>query len=138
MSANLLNREQLPQNSQPLNQIARRYLRLAKIDPDPTQLYLLQLLAWGLNNPKLKTPSPDWRDQFQQALENLQGSEPDHAMSYLTTNPDDRESPFLTPRQLRKAMSPLEAVRVTVNALDLKLAADPNADDYPPSKYRRN
>lgn len=138
MSANLLNREQLPQNSQPLNQIARRYLRLAKIDPDPTQLYLLQLLAWGLNNPKLKTPNPDWHDLFQQALENLQGSDPDHAMSYLTQNPDDRESPYLTPRQLRKAMSPLEAARVTFNALDLKLAADPNADDYPPSKYRRN
>lgn len=138
MSANLLNREHLPQNNQPLNQIARRYLRLAKVTPDPTQLYLLQLLEWGLNNPKLKTPNRDWHDLAQQALENLQGSDPDQALAYLTKSPDDPDSPLISPRQLRKAMSPLEAARVTFNALDLKLAADPNADDYPPSKYRRN
>lgn len=138
MSAPLLNREAIPQNGQPLNQIARRYLRLAQVPPDPTQLYLLQLLRWGIEHKKVKLPNPDWRDLVQANLNDLEGSDPARAMQYLTSNPQDPQSPFLTPRQLRKAMSPLEAARVVMNALDLRLGADPDQDDYPPNKYRRN
>lgn len=133
----LLNREPLPQNNQPLNRLAHRYLKLAQVQPDPTQLYLLQLLRWGIEQGKVKLPNPDWRDLVLDNLSSLEGSEPEAALVYLTQNPDDPESPFLTPRQLRKAMSPREAARVIMNALDLRLGADPQQDDYPPNKYRR-
>lgn len=132
----LLHREPLPQNNQPLNQIARRYLKLAQQPPDPTQLYLLQLLQWGLDSGKVTLQTPDWKDQLRESLDNLQGSDPEQAMQYLVNNPDDPQSPLLLPRQLRKAMSPREAAQVVMNSLDLRLTADPEVD-YPPTRYRR-
>ena len=40
----------LPQNAQRLNRSAWRWLREAKVLPDPYSLHLLELARWGLDN----------------------------------------------------------------------------------------
>ena len=45
-------------NKLPLNQLAKQALKLEKEAPDPTGLYLLQLLEWALESGKVKLGGP--------------------------------------------------------------------------------
>jgi len=129
-----LSPEELHTNYDPLNQLAKKYLRLEQQVPDPSSLYLIQLAQWGLDHGKLKLPSDEWRATVQASLENLLTWDPEKALTYLRDNPDDKQSPLLTKRQLRKAMSAKQAARVVLNALDLRMTVDETLD-YPPTKY---
>ena len=134
MHATRVHEELLHTNYDPLNQLAKRYLRLEKQDADPNALYLLQLAQWGLDHKRIKFASPQWQANARQSLENLLTWDPEDALTYLRDNPDDPQSPLLSNRQLRKAMSGRQAARVVLNALDLRMSADGNLD-YPPTKY---
>ena len=125
--------ESLHTNYDPLNQLAKKYLRLEKQTLDPDSLYLLQLAQWGLDRTKLKNGL--WQSDLRQSLDNLLTWNPEDALTYLRDNPDDPLSPLLTKRLLRRAMSARQAARVILNALDLRMSADPNLD-YPPIKYK--
>ncbi len=125
--------EPIHANYDPLNQLAKRYLRLEKQSPDPSALYLIQLAHWGLDALHLKNKM--WQSDLRQSVESLLTWDPEDALTYLRDNPDDPHSPLLAKRLLRKAMSGKQAARVILNALDLKMTADQQVD-YPPTKYR--
>lgn len=128
--------ERLPVNQLPLNQLAKRFLSLEHQSPDPDALYVLQLAQWGCQQGKaLHRANQQVRSDLLQSLDNLGTWTPQQAHEYLTVNPDDPNSPLLTPRLLRRALSARRAARVVLNALDLRLTADQNLD-YPPTKYR--
>ena len=63
-----------PENNEPLNQVAKRLLKEAGESPDPTSLYLVQLMRWGLDsgNSGLRY---ELQDRVDQTLDALLGAE---------------------------------------------------------------
>jgi hypothetical protein len=54
--------EQYPENNLRLNKLAKQALQLLKVAPDPTDLYLLQLVRWCLDYGKVHLEGP-WQAQ---------------------------------------------------------------------------
>lgn len=74
-------------NKQPVNQVARNFLLKAKVKPDPSLLYLLQLMYWALREGKVDVVEPGnryAREDTLGVLENLMYQRSPHiAMNLL-------------------------------------------------------
>jgi hypothetical protein len=55
----------LPQNDKLVNIAAWRWLKKAKVQPDPSNLHLLTLAQWGLEN----GAEGEWPDDLRDAVE---------------------------------------------------------------------
>lgn len=112
----------LKENTEFVNQQARKSLQDLNASPDPSSLYLLQLMSWGLQN-------LDWEGESRVHLEDQLGhllrASPKQAMSWLF---QDGEDLSLNPSQ------PQQAASDAVNHLESRLSAEdrfyppPNAD----------
>ena len=122
-------------NKLPLNQEARRWLDLAKSQPDPTTLYTLQLILWGLDPSSEGGKLLKGQSTRRQALENaaiqLLSFPPQKALVFLceTKDPEDEDS-NLGKENLSMQRSPRDAAWRAVDALDRILTA--TLDNYPP------
>jgi hypothetical protein len=79
----------LPQNNDPLNQAALKWLKEAKgADPVPHALHVLSLMGWGLDN----GAEGEWPARDRPALElqvgSLLGWKPENAMAFILYNPE--------------------------------------------------
>lgn len=80
-------------NSGPLCQVAKSKLLEAGVQPDPDQLYPLQLIRWGLQSGEL-IPRPGLWHRQSDVLDALEGMDPQEALDFLTQpNPEDPEDP---------------------------------------------
>jgi hypothetical protein len=84
----------LPENSNPLNRAALRWLKEAKDYAEPNVLHLLNLAYWGLEN----GVEGDWPERDRYAIEMQIGYllvwKPQDVLDWLTSHPDgpdDRE-----------------------------------------------
>lgn len=118
---------------EPLSQVAYRHLINTGVEPDLDFQPIFQLALWGLDQ-GLEFQDPHLTSSLRQAVDSLLVAEdPNHALRYLTENPDEPEVPLLTSEQIQQAGSPLGASQLVLSALHLKLTADDNLIGvYPP------
>lgn len=84
--------EQLDQENQhPLNQKAKQLLRKADQKPDPSHLFLLQLLLWVLETRQVRL-AHNLGDLVRDSLDLLVDRPPDQAMRWLLQGPPDQEN----------------------------------------------
>jgi hypothetical protein len=121
-------------NQLPINQEAKRWLRVAQAEYDQTSLYLLQLILWGLDQKRLPVGQAR-RASLEQAAYQLLSFKPDKAMKFLLMAPDSEDDESnLSVDNLESERSPLDAVWEAVQALDRSLME--NVDNYPPRELR--
>jgi hypothetical protein len=107
-------------NDSLVNRAAWRWLKLAKVQPDPYSLHLLTLAWWGLEN----GARGDWPEDLTYALEMqlgyLGGWKPEDVMGWLFENldagdPKEQEADLLN--SLKTANSPLRAAAEVLNTI---------------------
>lgn len=109
----------------PLNQAAYRQLKLTGEHPIQDYRPLFQLAAWGLDH-GVEMPNPRLRQSFREWVDTLLNYDnQDTAQNFLLTNPDDPEQPMLTLAQIQDAPDPLSASQSILQAIHLRLIADP-------------
>ena len=121
-------------NRQPLNQEAKRWLKVAGAEIDSTGgPYLFQLMLWALDKGKVDL-LPEYKSQVRSAVEQLTFLlDPQKAMDYLLQREDDPESPRLEVSDLQNQRSPKEVARLLFDTLDQRMSADNNLQGvYPP------
>jgi hypothetical protein len=107
-----------PANSWPVNQLARKWLRVAKVPADPEIGYLAHLAWWGLGRGEVIVPPPmSPRHPYQHALEltfrRPAVARPEvGATRWFASNPnlDWEEQPDNLAQVLEEAESPSQAV----------------------------
>jgi hypothetical protein len=121
-------------NQLPINQEAKRWLRVAQAEYDQSSLYLLQLILWGVEQKRLPVGSAQ-RSSLEQAAYQLLSFQPEKALKFLLMA-EDSEAPEsnLSVDHLESERSPLDAAWEAVQALDRSLME--NVDDYPPRELR--
>lgn len=102
--------ELLPQNKSPVNQAAKKALRQVKQTPDPEDLYLLQLMRWGLEKGKVALSAPFQVGQEQLNLFHELDAYPlDQVARMFETNEEGEPSELVRLAQVR---GPLSAVKL--------------------------
>lgn len=120
-------------NQQPLNQEAKRWLRLAKAEASEDQPYLLQLMWWGLEEAKLNLALKDLqalRVQLKPVVYDLLNNpDKEEAFQYLLTGSGSpKERPQLSLHTLQSSMTPEEAARRALGSLSALVGSDPSRD----------
>src|SRR5947208_3096804 len=108
----------------PLNVESRRWLKLAKEDPDPSIQPVFQLILWGLDQPATPFQEPQLREALRHAAEVLAfRREPERALAYLLENPEgDPEEPNIDAHQVQSASEvPQDAANQLAYALHNRL-----------------
>lgn len=125
--------KELPENAQPINRAALRWLRQAKAPADPDRLYALQLLTWGYEM-GIEAPSPiaaSHRQELMDSAHRLLGPRIDQtkAMAFLLSNPagDERDVQEATLLELLETAESPEDAAAEMMAwhADLMQASDP-------------
>ena len=78
-------------NQDELNQKCKKFLLELKQEPDPSQLYCLQLIDWALEKGKLQVSD----SRLSQTLEHLLGEPPELAYRFLKLAEDKEEYPVV-------------------------------------------
>ena len=119
--------EHVPENQHPLNQRAKALLKQAKADPEPSVLYVYQLLDWSLEQDNLDLREK-FRDQLSQAVFDLSGLDPKVAMNILLNPPGEPQSDQVSlPDNALDDLSPVEAAQELFETLHSQLQArNPN------------
>lgn len=117
--------EQLPQNCNMVNVLAKAKLKEAGQQADPTSLYVLQLMRWGLDSGKVAL-SDDLQGRVSQTLDNLVGYNPDRVMRFLLLG--DAGDETFAPASLAK-QTPEEASAQLLDVLESRMSA--TFADYP-------
>src|SRR5574340_232809 len=121
-------------NRHPLNQEAKRWLKKADAEMDPSRPYLLQLQLWGLEESDLGL-TPDSHRELKARLLPIVTSllrNPDkvEVQAYLLHgregHPDD--PPHLSLHSLENAQSPEDAATRALDSLNDLVSADPTLD----------
>lgn len=96
-------------NQHPLNRLAKKKLREAKEYPDPSGLYSVQLMSWGLESGKVDLGGNPGRSQLEATVWAMAEWKPGSVMTVLTredgegsgeVNPVPRSKPNPSPRDL--------------------------------------
>jgi hypothetical protein len=110
----------LPQNSQPVNRLALKWLNKAKVPPEPWYLHLLVLASWGLEN----KAEGDWPESHKDALKDqvnlLFGWKPADVMEWVFENPNGPsrlEQRVDLAKSLSQASNPENAAAFVLNAI---------------------
>ncbi|MGH6866473.1 MAG: hypothetical protein ACREDO_09970 [Methyloceanibacter sp.] len=103
-----------------MNRAAWRWLKLAKVQPDPYSLHILTLAQWGLENGAKGDWQPRDRHDLEMQLGLLWGATPARAMEWLFENVDagdaeEQEADLLN--SLKTANSPIRAAAEVLNAI---------------------
>lgn len=121
-------------NQHPLNLEAKRWLKKAGAEMDPSQPYLLQLLLWGLEESDLDL-TPDSHRELKARLLPIVASllsNPDKAavQAYLLHGRSGHlnDPPHLSLRSLENAQSPEDASMRALDSLSDLVSADPTMD----------
>lgn len=116
-----------PENEHPLNQRAKALLKQARADPEPSGLYVYQLLQWSLDqgNHGLREK---FLDQLSQAVFTLFGADPEVGMFILLKPPGEPKSDQVSlPDNALDDLSPVEAAQELFETLHSQLQArNPN------------
>ena len=114
------------QNHDKLNQRCKQFLLELKEKPDPSQLYCLQLMEWGLEKAKFHM-----RDsRLRNTLEELMGSNQAKAYRFLKLAEDQEE--YEPVPDLEKVSSPEVLAWELLDLLDSKVNL--HLKDYPRSR----
>ena len=117
-------------NKQPVNQLAKRFLRQARQKPDPDLLYLYQLPKWALENGEVKNQeagSPHANGDLLGAVERLLLLNPQKAMDFLLKEGPEEGSPWVKPVLLSRLKKPADAAAYLLDRLKAALAeSEPN------------
>lgn len=103
-------KEYLPENERPVNQAAKKALRQVNLKPDPEDLYLLQLMEWGLEKKKvaLRAPWEVGQEQLEQ-FHQLRGRPPRQVARVFEENEAGEPSELVA---LAEKKGPLSAVNL--------------------------
>lgn len=112
----------------PLNRESLRLLKAAQQSPDPSSLYCVQLMQWGIDSGLLTLAQPGAQTFLLSMLDSLRSARPDQAMKYLLLN--DAGDPLSLEQALAKLKSPEEAARLLLESLEDKMSA--TVPGYPP------
>jgi hypothetical protein len=127
-------------NRQPVNQICRRLLEKARVNPDPGVLYLFQLVKWGLNTGKVELDDQGNKytnlDTSRAAEMLMYETNPQRAMDFLLKEGPDEGAPaetWVKTRLLAKQKTPAEAAYYLAdslrNAVEYQSVRDPALED---------
>jgi len=110
-------------NALPINREAKRWLLVAKADHDPSALYLVQLILWGLDPKGGKLlQGVAKRSSLEQAATELLSYQPANALKFLLLSEDsEADESNLTVSALDSQRSPEDAAWQAVQALDRAL-----------------
>jgi hypothetical protein len=116
----------LPQNSNPLNRAALKWLKEVN-EGDPSYLHLLTLAHWGMEN----GANGEWPAASQSDMEEQVGHllrwKPEDVMGWLLDNPngpdDPKEQGANLLHSLRRASSPKSAATWLLNAIYSRMTA---------------
>ena len=124
-------------NQLPINQEAKRWLRLAKVPIEDSSLYLLQLILLGLDPKGGKLlPGTARRDSLEQAAQEMWSYPPQKALALLQMSEDgEADDSNLSVSHLDSQRSPRDAAWQAVQALDRVLQE--TVEQYPPSERTR-
>lgn len=124
-------------NQHPLNQEARRWLRLAKVPAEDWVQYLLQLMWWGVTKAKLPWldgPSRRLRDRLEGVLLGLLDHQDQKGVLRLMSHGISREDEDtnLALETLQTSMTPEDAAWRALDALHNVLSDLPHLDPERP------
>jgi hypothetical protein len=110
----------LPQNDNPLNRQAHKWLREARASAPPHYLHLLSLADWGLENGvEGEWPERD-RPAVEQQVASLFGWAPNNVLLWLLSNPngpDRSEQASNLLNSLKWAVDPRRAAAVVLSEI---------------------
>ncbi|MCL6559447.1 MAG: hypothetical protein K6U74_11745 [Firmicutes bacterium] len=111
-------------NKQPINQLAKMYLKKAGMKPDPDMLHLYQLVEWGLSRGKVEVrdlSNPNAGPDLLEAARRLMYlDDSEKALNLLVKEGPDKGNPksaWVDPVLLMKQKSPEEAARYLAECL---------------------
>lgn len=111
-------------NSQPINQLAKKLLKKAGVNPDPDIIYILQLMEWGLTDGGLEVEDVTNKYAHSDTLaiiEKLMFSDnPEKFMDWLTKEGPDEGSPeytWIDPVYFAKQKEPEDAAAYLIDCL---------------------
>jgi hypothetical protein len=118
----------LPQNNNPLNLAAHKWLREARASAPPHDLHLLSLAHWGLEN----GAEGEWPDRDRPAVESqlasLFGWKAENVLAWLLSNPNGPESRSEQAQSLLQALKwaddPKSAAAVVLSEIYSRQQAD--------------
>jgi hypothetical protein len=109
-------------NANPLNQEAKRWLKLAKEPLEEDHQYLLQLMMWGLESGKVYVEDPQVYSFLVQRLGDLlRYKDQARVLEYLQENLAEPDDPLLDLEVLSKSLTPKRAAIYLLNQLDERL-----------------
>ncbi len=117
-------------NKLPLNQLAKAALRTLKVAPDPTDLYLLQLVRWCVDHGKVKFAGLVQKEVMLEHLEAFHGWSPEIVMQVF------QENDLGEPEQIYPAgpVDPVELAEAALEQLHSRLTAAKQG--YPVASHR--
>ncbi len=116
----------MPENNDPLNQVAKRLLKEAGQSPDPYWVYLLQLVRWGLEIHEVRE-SLRW--PMLNIADKLLTKSPAFVMRFLLhPDTDDPDEVMLSAEDL-EGLSPEDAAAEVIELLHTAMSA--KVRDYP-------
>ncbi|MFZ0051225.1 MAG: hypothetical protein WAK96_05580 [Desulfobaccales bacterium] len=116
-------------NQRPLNQLAEEALRVLKVDPDPTNLYLLQLVRWCLDHGQMRLVGPSQAQYvLREHLDAFHGWSPEVVMELFEKN-SAGDPVEIYPKG---PVNPARLAEATLEQLDSRLSA--SVPGYPVAK----
>jgi hypothetical protein len=124
--------EATPENSQPLNQEAKRLLQQTGEKIDPDLLYVLQLMEWAILEGKHGLPR-SYKIDVRAMVENMMGMSHAVVMKFLTEDLENEDDVRVTADELLDT-TPEEAAQILIQALHSAMSA--RISGYPPPLSR--
>lgn len=122
-------------NKQPINQVAMIFLKRAGVKPDPSMLYLYQLIEWVLDSGKIEvhdvTNSYATYDLLEATRSLMYMDDAEKALNFLTKNGPDDGSPeyqWVDPVEFAKQETPLDAAQYLAERLMFALQHEEPSD----------
>ena len=111
-------------NKRPISKVAKRFLQQAKQKPDPSVLYVYQLMEWALSTKKIEIEEVANQYATTDLLEVVRKlmylANPERALDFLTKegpDPGNPQATWVDPKELMRQKTPEEAAAYLAEAL---------------------